>query len=250
VILRALIGRSADSLPASWRLGDADWPIRLSRRADSGRITMRLCAQSDALRITAPTGCPERAIREALAVHAEALSRQARRLPPRLPFADGAEIPFRGARLRIAHIPGAHGGIDAAEGRLTVGGRPEHLPRRVRDLLIRAARTELGAACAEAFARAAPFAPRPLKAVRVADPRGRWGSCAADGTLRFSWRLILAPPDILSYVAAHEVAHLAEMSHDAKFWKIAAALAPDHASARAWLKRHGAALHRVGPPAG
>jgi len=251
VILSALSswGRG-EPLPAAWRLGGADWPIRLTRRAGGSRITMRLCAQGDCLRVTAPTGCPDRAIREAIAAHADALSRQADRLPPRQEFRDGAAIPFRGGSLRIVHDPAARGGIDAERGLLIVGGRPEHLPRRTRDILVRAALAALKTETAQAFARAGAFAPRPLKTVRVADPRGRWGSCAADGTLRFSWRLILAPPEILAYVAAHEVAHLAEMSHGPKFWKVAAALAPNHASARAWLKRHGAGLHRVGPPQG
>ncbi len=248
MILDRWLRRREDPPPETWSLNGADWPIRLTRRPGGARITLRLCAMSDTLRVAAPAGCPVPAIREAIAAHADGLARQAARLPPRRGFRDGAAIPFRGETLTIVHESSARGGIDPDKGLLIVGGRPEHLPRRVRDALRRAALAELKTACDDAFARAGEFSPRPLKAVRIADPRGRWGSCAADGTLRFSWRLILAPPEILAYVAAHEVAHLAEMSHGPKFWKVVAALGVDSATARAWLKRHGAELHRVGPP--
>ncbi|EPX84639.1 putative metal-dependent hydrolase [Rubellimicrobium thermophilum DSM 16684] len=61
----------------------------------------------------------------------------------------------------------------------------------------------------------------------------------------FSWRLVLAPPEVLDYVAAHEVAHLARMDHSPAFWAILARLCPGHAAARAWLRAEGAGLHRL-----
>ena len=76
------------------------------------------------------------------------------------------------------------------------------------------------------------------------DTRSRWGSCSAKGALGYSWRLILAPPDVLNYVAAHEVAHLAQMNHSPAFWAEVARLMPDYETPRAWLRREGGALHR------
>lgn len=248
-MILGLLRRKAEPLPAVWRIGGADWPIVLNRRAGSRKITLRLCSATDTLRIGAPARCAAAVILDVLAEHAAVLEKQAARLPPRIAFADGAEIPYRGGSLHIRQNPGASVAWDEDNRILTVGGRPEHLPRRVRDALVRHAETRLTAAARDAFARAAAFAPRPLGRIKVADPRGRWGSCAADGTLRFSWRLILAPDAVLTYVAAHEVAHLAEMSHGPRFWKIVAALDPEAAAARAWLKRHGSRLHRVGPAA-
>ena len=78
------------------------------------------------------------------------------------------------------------------------------------------------------------------------DTVSRWGSCSATGALNFSWRLILAPPFVLDYLAAHEVAHLSHLNHSPKFWALARKLSPDTDRAEAWLKAHGASLHRFG----
>jgi len=82
--------------------------------------------------------------------------------------------------------------------------------------------------------------------VRIADPRTRWGSAASDATLAFSWRLVLAPVDVLDYVVAHEVAHLRHMNHGPQFWALVDELAGDVSSPRAWLAANGAKLLRHG----
>jgi len=91
----------------------------------------------------------------------------------------------------------------------------------------------------------------PTPAIALTDARGRWGSCrqpfqGRPAALRYSWRLVLAPPSVIDYVAAHECAHLAEANHGPRFWALVAELYGDHARARAWLKRHGARLHAIG----
>ena len=78
------------------------------------------------------------------------------------------------------------------------------------------------------------------------DTASRWGSCSARGDLSFSWRLILAPHRVLDYVVAHEAAHLVEMNHSARFWRLVGRLMPDYEGERAWLKRHGGRLHAYG----
>ncbi|MEY3959547.1 MAG: hypothetical protein RIR14_200, partial [Pseudomonadota bacterium] len=75
------------------------------------------------------------------------------------------------------------------------------------------------------------------------DTRSRWGSCTAEGALMYSWRLIMAPPPVLRYVAAHEVAHLVEMNHSPQFWAVVDRLYPGWEAQRAWLRSHGSALH-------
>jgi predicted metal-dependent hydrolase len=79
----------------------------------------------------------------------------------------------------------------------------------------------------------------------IRDTRSRWGSCSSQGTLMYSWRLIMAPPAVLDYVAAHEVAHLVEMNHQPAFWNVVAGICPDYATHRAWLRAHGDSLHRI-----
>ena len=83
---------------------------------------------------------------------------------------------------------------------------------------------------------------RPLSAVKVTNAAGRWGSCTAAGVVRLHWKLLLAPPEILHYVAAHEVAHLAELNHSPRYWAEVARIFPEYRAAERWLKEHGAAL--------
>lgn len=80
--------------------------------------------------------------------------------------------------------------------------------------------------------------------ITLRDTRSRWGSCSSAGALMFSWRLVLAPPEILHYVAAHEIAHLREMNHSRAFWAWVQTLYGPHDAPRRWLKDHGASLHR------
>ncbi|WMS41559.1 SprT family zinc-dependent metalloprotease [Acuticoccus sp. MNP-M23] len=165
---------------------------------------------------------------------------------PAAPFADGAEIPFRGELVRIVWQPGTRGTV--REGRvdgapvLLVSGDAAHITRRVSDFMRRSARADLEVAVAEF---AAMVGRRPT-AIRIKDTRAQWGSCTPAGVLSFSWRLVLAPPSVLRYVAAHEVAHLIELNHSADFWALNEKLDPNHECARLWLKTHGRTLHAVG----
>ncbi|MEL7543611.1 MAG: M48 family metallopeptidase, partial [Pseudomonadota bacterium] len=81
------------------------------------------------------------------------------------------------------------------------------------------------------------------KRITVRDQSSRWGSCSTTGALSFSWRLVLAPPNVLDYVAAHEVAHLREMNHSHRFWNLVRQTMPEMDAAKAWLRENGAHLH-------
>ncbi len=84
----------------------------------------------------------------------------------------------------------------------------------------------------------------PHPAIRLRDTRSRWGSCSSDNRLMFSWRLVMAPPEVLDYVAAHEVSHLAELNHSKRFWQIVERLCPDYLQHRQWLRQNGVLLHQ------
>jgi len=119
-------------------------------------------------------------------------------------------------------------------GEIRVRGDPAHLARRVRDHLVSTARAEL----APRARRLAAQIGREIRRVSVRDTKSRWGSCSGRGNLSFSWRLILAPEAVLDYVVAHEVAHLAEMNHGPRFWRLVESLVPGSAGPRSWLKQH------------
>ena len=148
---------------------------------------------------------------------------------------------------RIGHDPAQRAPVrrlaeEGAEPALIVGGAEAHLPRRLTDWLKARAKAELAAACG-AHARRMGLSFRRLS---VRDQKSRWGSCSARGNLSFSWRLILAPPFVLDYLAAHEVAHLAHHDHSPRFWALVRAHCEDVDRAEAWLREHGTGLHMWG----
>ena len=167
--------------------------------------------------------------------------------PAPVPFAHGARIPFRGETHTVFHHPGRRRGAVWREGagaaaRICVCGAAEHLPRRLADWLKEQAKT----AFAQAVRAYAPAMGVRVARITVRDQQSRWGSCSSKGNLNFSWRLIMAPPLVLDYIAAHEVAHLVHMNHSADFWRLVKAHCPHTDAAERWLAAHGAELHRYG----
>jgi predicted metal-dependent hydrolase len=86
---------------------------------------------------------------------------------------------------------------------------------------------------------------RKIQAIRIRDTKSSWGSCRRNGTLTFSWRLLLAPREVAEYVSFHEICHLKEMNHGPKFWKLVEGFCPDHKKHRKWLRTEGKMLAHV-----
>ncbi|MGQ0662379.1 MAG: M48 family metallopeptidase [Pseudomonadota bacterium] len=170
------------------------------------------------------------------------VARRLQAIPPQAPFADGALLPFLGETLTIRQVHGARLPSRRIDHELCVAGASQHVARRVRDWLKREARREL-------TGRSRAFAERlgrTVRRVRLGDPKSRWGSCSATGGLAYSWRLVLAPPWVMDYVVAHEVAHLVEPNHGMRFWRLVGEFVADIDAPRAWLRRHGPRLLRHG----
>jgi hypothetical protein len=164
-----------------------------------------------------------------------------------VPFTDGAAIPLRGVPHGISHRPDSRGNVWIeldAEGSplLCVAGRAPHIARRIADFLKREAKRDLTVSTQ----RHAAVLGVAIGRIAVRDTASRWGSCSREGALSYSWRLILAPPFVLDYLAAHEVAHRRELNHSARFWRVVDQLTADRRRAEAWLKAHGNSLHRYG----
>src|SRR5262249_53198393 len=168
-------------------------------------------------------------------------------LPERVRLRHGATVPLRGVMHRIDHRRGARGTVwvecgDDGANLLCVAGDAPHVERRLVDFFRREAKRDLDRA-SRAYAATLEVGARRIS---VRDQSRRWGSCSTPGVLSYSWRLILAPPFVLDYLAAHEVAHLVEMNHSRRFWRLLLGLSPDVHRAKAWLDAHGAELHRYG----
>ena len=177
-----------------------------------------------------------------MATQAAWIRRHLAKLPPRVPFEAGAVVPILGVDHVIHAAPDARRGVWAEAGAIIVSGRPEHLSRRLTDWLKREARTRISA-CVDEKAAALDVA---YQRIAIRDPKSRWGSCAPDGNLNFSWRLFLAPEFVFDYVVSHEVAHLREHNHGPRFWRLVDKLTNDTDRARAWLNAFGSGLHRYG----
>lgn len=219
-------------------------PARIEWRRSSRarRVSLRIDPCGGAVVVTMPMRAARGAGVALLMSNADWVTDHLARLPQAVPFIDGALIPIAGLPHRIRHMPGARGGAWIEADELRVSGAPEFLRRRVLDFLRTEARRRLLALVAEKAARIGAV-PRRLA---VKDTRSRWGSCAADGSLAFSWRLVMAPDFVQDYVAAHEVAHLRHMNHGKRFWALVDGLTPHTAQAIAWLRTDGSRLLRAG----
>lgn len=217
--------------------------IRRSPRAR--RMTLRVPPGSASPVVTVPARVAIGAVERFVASQTGWLAARLAERLPHVAFAEGVVIPLRGEPHVVRRTGRVRGSVERLPGdpaTLFVPGAAEHLERRLSDWLKAEARRDLTAAVA---GFAAKVNRRPT-AIRIRDTRAQWGSCSPSGVLSFSFRLVLAPPFVLDYVAAHEVAHLVELNHSDAFWEVNARLDPDLERARAWLKRHGRSLHAIG----
>ncbi len=240
--MRIALKRNPDTLCVVIAGKPVSVPVRTSSRAR--RIILKIDTRTGGPALTIPEGTPTRAARSFLAEQTGWIARHMASRPAATAFAEGCSVPLRGVPHTIRHRAG--GGlvraVAGAERAIVVPGEPNHLSRRLHAWLRREARKDLEPAVFDC-ARALGVRHR---ALRIGDPTSRWGSCSARRTLSFSWRLIMAPPGVLSYLVAHEVAHLREMNHGPRFWRLVAELDPDHERARTWLTANGPGLHAIG----
>jgi predicted metal-dependent hydrolase len=227
--------------------GSQIYSIRLRRHRRARRYTLRIHPSDREAILTIP---PRGTIAEAKDFaqrHGGWIAARLGRLPKAAPFLPGTVVPLRGVPHRLVHRAGERGTVwtetrDSGEKVLCVAGAIEHIERRVHDFLKREARRDLQKA-AQDYAEMLSVK---VKRLSIRDQSSRWGSCTSAGSLSFSWRLILAPPMVLDYLAAHEVAHLVEMNHSPRFWRIVARICPSLERAKKWLDTCGNDLHRYG----
>ena len=229
--------------PSSIHIGDSDVPVIFRRHAQARRLVLRLNPEATAVTVTVPHGVSRT---RALDFAARSSDWIARRLAVRggnVALRAGSVIPLRGVDHAIAHVPTTRGVVihDETGKTIRVAGELPHLPRRLADWLKRAARADL----ADAVDRYAAAMEVSYRRISLRDQKSRWGSCSSTGELSFSWRLIFAPPFVLDYVAAHEVAHLRHMDHSPRFWRLVLTQCPDASRAKTWLKSHGQDVHRI-----
>ncbi|MDW9374973.1 DUF45 domain-containing protein [Sinorhizobium meliloti] len=220
-------------------------PLTIRQNARATRMTLRIEPGGRALKLTVPEGLPEREVSAFLIRHQGWLMTKLARFSGESELEDGGTILVRGVAHRIERTGRLRGLTEALviddEAVLRVGGAEEHLRRRIADYLKKEARSELERLVAVYAGRTG----RRARSLSLKDTRSRWGSCSAEGDLSFSWRIAMAPPKVIAYLAAHEVAHLQEMNHGPRFWALCESLCPETKDAKHWLKRNGTILHAI-----
>ena len=229
------------------RIGGKSVPVVARTNPRATRLIVRVHPTTGEVAVVAPS---RQALERALDFardEADWIAGRLAAIPEPVMLEPGDAVPYRGREHIVAHDPEARRGVFLDSGPrkafIVASGEAEHVPRRVRDWLRAEARREVSEAV-RGYAKALGVAPR---RVTLRDPTTRWGSCSTNGVLSFSWRLILAPPFVLDYVAAHEVAHLIHMNHGARFWTLVEQLVGDTERPRRWLRLEGASMHRYGP---
>jgi predicted metal-dependent hydrolase len=227
-------------------------PVALRRSPRARRLSLRVNEAKLGAVLTLPLNASLGDAGDFLARHFDWLQRHLDKLPQPIPFEDGALIPLRGLEheLRYWAETGSRGKVwtqtvheaPPPHSRIWVSGKPSKAAGLLANWFKDQARQDFSTRVAF---HAEGLAVRP-KRITIRDQTTRWGSCSSNGTLSFSWRLLLTPAFVLDYVAAHEVAHLRELNHGARFWRLVHSVAPRTDEARIWLKKNGPRLHQYG----
>lgn len=222
---------------------DLPVPVDIRPMRSARRLRLRYDENRGVLKLTCPTRTSRKsalawAVEQRAWVDAQIAAGQGGE-----PFEPGTTIPFDGRDIVLAWDSSAPRTPIIQGDQLRCGGPREGYPRRIERFLKAAALDTLSRETAEYAARGA----LKVRSVAIGDADTRWGSCSAQGRIRYSWRLILAPPVARRFVVAHEVAHLAHLNHGPEFKALEARLfGEDVAAARNLLRRSGQRLKRIG----
>lgn len=216
-------------------------PIIVRRHAQAKGYKLRYDAARCELRLTMPARGRLRAALDWAESQQGWILAQLDTAPALVRLVPGAIVPVEGTEREIVWEHACLRKPRLEYARIVLGGPEETVAPRVIRWLKALALERLRAETYDM----AEGAGLTVASVAVGDPRGRWGSCASSGAIRYSWRLILAPPDVRRATVAHEVAHRLHMDHSPAFHAAHRdLLGEDPASARQWLREHGLALHR------
>ena len=218
--------------------GSPDIALVLRRSARAKRISLRISQLDGRVTLTLPPRCPEAQALDFAREKAGWIRKHLADRQPAVAIGHGASLPVGGVMYEVRAGTGRKVVFDQAC--VFVPGAPERAGKRLAGHLKALARARLADSSDNYAARLG----RSFASITLRDTRSRWGSCTSEGRLMYSWRLILAPPEVLDYVAAHEVAHLQEMNHSAAFWRLVETLYGDYKAPRKWLRTHGSDLHR------
>ncbi len=213
--------------------------IRVKHNPRARRMSLRADAKTGEIILVWPKRASLAAATRFVTEQQNWITQQQSKIVKPQTFAPGMHITIAGQLFELATATG-RGTTHIDGNKIIVYGQPEFFHRRLRDFLKVEALRHLTSAT---LAKTSQLNIVPSE-VRIADPKSRWGSCGSDGRIMYSWRLIMAPPHVIDYIVAHEVAHRIHMDHSQRFWRLCLNLCEQGGMARRWLKREGLELMR------
>ena len=188
-------------------------PVAVRRIGTARRMRLRVDHRAGLIRLTVPAKASAKAALQWAREQGPWIDTQLASAPLGVPFLPGASIPFKGSVVQLDHVPAMRRGVVLDGVRLEIGGPLESFARTVERWLRQQALETLS----DETARVAALAGVSVSSVSIGDAVTRWGSCTSGGAIRYSWRLVLAPPEALRFVVAHEVAHRIHLDHSRRF---------------------------------
>ncbi len=217
-----------------------DKAIRLKHNSRAKRLSLRMNVKQQCVVLTFPVSATLKQAQDFIMAQQGWILKQLSEANNQIiEFKTGLKFPIMGIEHEIVSTGKLRGLCYREDGKLYVSGNNEHISRRVTDYLKKEARFEISNRARDK----AKALNKKISKIRIADTTSRWGSCSSNGTLSFSWRLILAPEDKLDYVVAHEVAHLEHMNHGKDFWQLCSDLTNANVTeCRQWFRKSGRIL--------
>ena len=215
--------------------------ILLIRNKRSKRLTLRQNLSGGNFKLSMPTRGTIAQAKTFCLEHASWIADKSAVLQDMIVFEHGQTIPLRGGQVKLVFLDQLRGQTQILDEELQVTGGSDYAPRRLTTWLKAQAKKDI----LIAIEKYQPLLDVKHSKLTIRDTKSRWGSCSSSKALSFSWRLVLAPPPVLDYVVAHELAHILEMNHSAKFWAHVDKVCPHMNDSRNWLKTKGGQLHQI-----
>ena len=219
--------------------------FKIDKFTRTKRRTISLTVERDgSLTVRAPLRMPQTMIEEFIQQKADWIMRTREKLnaivtAPARQYADGEKFPFLGSVFDLKLVTSQRPALQFDNG-FTLGRNAQSKGRQYFVTWYKQRAYEVISERVREYSRKYDFSP---KRVRISSAKTRWGSCSPDGTLNFTWRLVMAPLEVIDYVIVHELAHLRVRNHSDRFWKVVASIEPYYKRKRKWLRDNGEGLN-------
>lgn len=216
-----------------------DFPLKVVKSPRAKRLTLRIDSKEHLPILSIPPRCTQKQAISFIKTHEEWIIQSLKNLPQTKRFASGENISLFGHEILIQHAPEKRWGARIENNILYVSGESEFTHRRVKDFIKKEAQKNF----LNLSKKLAEKINCKINDVTIKDTKSRWGSCSSLNNINYNWRLALAPKEVIDYIIAHEVSHLAHQDHSQAFWQCVADLCPNYKKGQNWLKHHGKELY-------